>query len=286
MAPEVYNSADYTAAADIYSFSLILYEVFVGEPVFPETTPLPALSRKASQGDRPELPESMDWTIQEIIKRGWSVDPDARGSFEGIFEALQGIGFKMTLAVNMPKVAKFVARVDASGAPRPATEFAPLGKKGNLRYSDGSWTYNTYDIPDGIIAYLTKVCGGNVDDNKVVEIRSGSFEKETIGANPHSGTYGHHPYWPAKNAADLETISCFESAYRINSNHIPPTKNNWVCYDFKERRIVPTHYAIRTSADRPGGYHLRSWLIETSADGESWREVARQENNQQLNGRS
>jgi hypothetical protein len=26
------------------------------------------------------------------------------------------------------------------------------------------------------------------------------------------------------------------------------------------------------------------WLIETSADGESWREVAREENNKKLNG--
>jgi hypothetical protein len=57
-----------------------------------------------------------------------------------------------------------------------------------------------------------------------------------------------------------------------------------VCYDFKERRIVPTHYAIRTNEDGPGDAHLKSWLVETSADGESWQEVAREEDNEQLNG--
>jgi hypothetical protein len=33
-----------------------------------------------------------------------------------------------------------------------------------------------------------------------------------------------------------------------------------------------------------GWHHLKSWLVETSADGEIWREVAREENNKQLNG--
>jgi hypothetical protein len=57
-----------------------------------------------------------------------------------------------------------------------------------------------------------------------------------------------------------------------------------VCYDFKERRIVPTHYTIGTNEYGPGYAHLKSWLVETSADGESWREVACEEKNRQLNG--
>jgi hypothetical protein len=57
-----------------------------------------------------------------------------------------------------------------------------------------------------------------------------------------------------------------------------------VCYDFKERRIVPTHYTIRTvEFVGPGHAHLKSWLVETSEDGKSWREVACEENNEQLN---
>jgi hypothetical protein len=47
---------------------------------------------------------------------------------------------------------------------------------------------------------------------------------------------------------------------------------------------VPTHYAIRTNDNGPGYTHLKSWLVETSADGESWREVAREANNEQLDG--
>jgi hypothetical protein len=47
---------------------------------------------------------------------------------------------------------------------------------------------------------------------------------------------------------------------------------------------VPTHCTIRTNLRDPGDWHLKSWLVETSVDGKSWREVAREENNEQLNG--
>jgi hypothetical protein len=123
-----------------------------------------------------------------------------------------------------------------------------------------------------------------VHDRDVVDVTSGSFEKETRGANPHSGAYDNDVDCAAKNAADLETGSNFLSAYREGWEDIPHTKNNWVCYDFKERRVVPTHYAINTNEYGPGYAHLKSWLVETSADGESWREVAREEKNRQLNG--
>jgi hypothetical protein len=77
-----------------------------------------------------------------------------------------------------------------------------------------------------------------------------------------------------------------------------------LCCDFKEKKIVPTHYAvrsgpgpsflksftthyaIRTWEGDPGNSHLKSWLVETSADGKSWRKVSREEDNEQLNGRN
>jgi hypothetical protein len=164
-------------------------------------------------------------------------------------------------------------------------QFPPLVKKGKLRDVDGDETDEMYDIPDGIIAHLTRECGGNVHDGHVVDVTCGSFEKEIEGANPHSGAFYNNPYYAAKNAADLETDSRFISACRTKEEDIPHTRNNWICYNFKERGIVPTHYAIRTWDSHPGDAHLKSWLVETSADGESWREVAREENNEQLNGR-
>jgi hypothetical protein len=106
-----------------------------------------------------------------------------------------------------------------------------------------------------------------------------------LWANPHSGALDNKPNCAAKNAADLEIGSHFHSAYRWKKAAIPRTRNNWICYDFKERRILPTHYTIRTNGYGPGYWHLKSWLVETSTDGENWPEVARQEDNKQLNGK-
>jgi hypothetical protein len=217
----------------------------------------------------------MDLTVQEIIRQGWSVDPAARGSFEGIFHALLRIGFRMTVGVDVGKVAEFVALVDPSAAAKPAKHFPPSVKKG---------TYG-FDVPDGIIAHLTRECGGNVHDRHVVDVTYGLFEKETDGANPHSGAYKNADWAAAKNVADLEADSYFYSAYRKKEEDIPHTRNNWICCDFKERRIVPTHYAIRTNWGDTGGYHLKSWLVETSGDGESWRAAAHEEDNKQLKGK-
>jgi hypothetical protein len=168
---------------------------------------------------------------------------------------------------------------------KPGTEFPPLVKKGKLKLAKGGETIQTFDIPDGIIAHLTRECGGNVHDHQVVEVTSGSFERVTYGANPHSGAYQNRPEHAAKNAADLEAGSFFYSACRDKAENIPHTRNNWICYDFKNRRIVPTHYAIRSYDAGPGTANLKSWAVETSADGKGWQEVDHRENNNELNGK-
>jgi hypothetical protein len=111
--------------------------------------------------------------------------------------------------------------------------------------------------------------GGHVHDHHVVNVTSGSFKKETYGANPDR----------AKKAADLETGSFFQSPFRTKEEDLLHTRNNWICYDFK-KRIVPTHHAIRIYGGALGTSHLKSWLVETSADGTSWQEVAHEEDNE------
>jgi hypothetical protein len=141
-----------------------------------------------------------------------------------------------------------------------------------------------YDIPDGIIAHLTREYDGNVHDREIVAVTSGSFEIETCGANPHSGAYQNRPEHAAKNAVDLEAGSYYYSACRAKTEQIRHTPNNWICYDFKDSRIVPSHYALRSYDAGPENAHLKSWAVETSVDGQSWREIDHKENNSELNG--
>jgi hypothetical protein len=69
----------------------------------------------------------------------------------------------------------------------------------------------------------------------------------------------------------------------MKEEDIPHMQNNLFCCNFKERRILPTHYGLR-SDDDDSGWYLKSWLIKTSVDGENWQEVVREEDNRELAG--
>jgi hypothetical protein len=104
---------------------------------------------------------------------------------------------------------------------------------------------------DGIILYLTKKHGGNVQEKGIVTTTSKSV-------------YSDKPSDAPKNVADLTSDSYF-----LSKNE----PGQWVCWDFRERRVRPTHYTIR-------GWDLKSWVVEGSLDGRSWTEIDRQTDNQ------
>jgi hypothetical protein len=105
---------------------------------------------------------------------------------------------------------------------------------------------------NGIIAHLTRQCGGNVDDCNVVKVTS---------STPHCDDYA------GRNAASFKQfLGC--------------DYPNWICYDFRGRTIVPTHYSVRCA--RP--WALKNWVIETSMTGEcdSWKRIDRRRDNSDL----
>jgi hypothetical protein len=104
---------------------------------------------------------------------------------------------------------------------------------------------------EGIISHLTQKPGGNVEEKGIVRITSKSVSSD-------------NPRYAQKNVADLTFDSEFWS------------KNEpcqWICWDFGEMRVRPTHYTLSTR-------FLKSWVVEGSLDGRSWREIDRQTDNQ------
>jgi hypothetical protein len=64
-------------------------------------------------------------------------------------------------------------------------------------------------------------------------------------------------------------------------------RDQWVAFDFHERRVIPTHYSIRTHRSAgPGSYHPKSWVIEiaSASNPSGWVEIDRKENTDDLNG--
>jgi hypothetical protein len=100
----------------------------------------------------------------------------------------------------------------------------------------------------GIISYLTQKHGGNVHDKGIVTITSKSVD----------------PKYAVRNVADLTSGSEFWSRTE---------PGQWVCWDFHEMRVRPTHYTIDAS-------WLKSWVVESSLDGEAWTEIDRKTDNQ------
>jgi hypothetical protein len=112
---------------------------------------------------------------------------------------------------------------------------------------------------NGIISYLTRKYNCHVGDRGIVSITASSVADSQN--------------WPLRNVAYFENQ---------NSFYTKDEPNSWICYDFKDIRIKPTHYSIRSRRDNNSD-HLRCWTLESSQDGESWVELDRRENNTALN---
>lgn len=101
----------------------------------------------------------------------------------------------------------------------------------------------------GILAHLTNESNGNVHDNGTIVVTSSSV---------FSNDY--HP----KNAVDFNNNSKF-----FCSANQP---NSWICYDFKDRKVQPSFYTIRTRIDGDATHHHpKFWVIEGSNDESDWK---------------
>ena len=180
---------------------------------------------------------------------------DVRGLFEEVArlkESEKGLVDRIEKMAEAERVLRDelqgeIKRLDA--AVKVATDPLPPGFQ---------FAYDSSQPLKGIIAHLTSECGGNVHEKGVVEVTASSC---------HSGG--------AKCVAELGTGSFF---YSENE------KDSWIRYDFKDRRVAPTSYSIRTDN---GLSHPKSWVLEVSNDGRegSWEVVDRRENNSSLNGK-
>jgi hypothetical protein len=100
----------------------------------------------------------------------------------------------------------------------------------------------------GIVRYLSEKCGGNVHAKGVVRITASSESRWT----------------PAQYLLDLDSENVFNSMGQ---------QDQWFCYDFKDQRVILSHYSVRTYpyAD----CNPRSWVVESSVDGTMWTELDR-----------
>lgn len=114
---------------------------------------------------------------------------------------------------------------------------------------------------EGIMRYLTRTSGGNIHDNKTIDITSNSI-------------YGS--CYP-RNAVDYDNI--YNYYFSLDDG------NAFICFDFKEKLVRLKSYSIKTCNNEPYTYHLKSWVIEVSNDGKEWKEIDRRSDETSMNQR-
>jgi hypothetical protein len=114
---------------------------------------------------------------------------------------------------------------------------------------------------EGLICFLRECCGGNPVDKGIMCATGNTYSSSSV-VQP-------------KNAVDFDTDSRFYSQGETNQ---------WLCYDFTNMRIAPTHYIVRSNGNPTGNNHLRSWVIEGSEDQVQWVELDQRNNDGGLNG--
>ena len=112
----------------------------------------------------------------------------------------------------------------------------------------------------GIINYLREKSGGNI----VNEINFTASSNN----NPNSS------YWK-----DVHNIALFDDK-NVGCYYTKDVQNSWICLDFKNHKVIPTDYTIKT-ADSP---RPKCWIIEASNDNSTWDPIDVQNDCPYLNG--
>ena len=78
MAPEIWQSKKYTTASDIYSFSMIMWELMTGRKPFWDRKNDTELMIKIRDGLRPPIVTNAPKDYVTLMQKCWSSDPEIR----------------------------------------------------------------------------------------------------------------------------------------------------------------------------------------------------------------
>ncbi|POG67529.1 kinase-like domain-containing protein, partial [Rhizophagus irregularis DAOM 181602=DAOM 197198] len=89
MAPEVLRGKSYTPASDIYSFSIIMWELTSGVPPFNNRAHDIQLSLSICKGERPEIIENTPQCYVDLMKKCWNEDSSERPSSKEVLSIIE-----------------------------------------------------------------------------------------------------------------------------------------------------------------------------------------------------
>ncbi|CAG0893700.1 unnamed protein product, partial [Cyprideis torosa] len=91
-APELLDRGlRYGTPVDVYSLSLILFELFTGEDPFKSCTSVAQVVAAIMRDQRPQIPSDFPESLKPLLEKGWSKDPLQRPPLIRFREALQKV---------------------------------------------------------------------------------------------------------------------------------------------------------------------------------------------------
>mmetsp|Transcript_33425 Transcript_33425/g.73919 ORF Transcript_33425/g.73919 Transcript_33425/m.73919 type:complete len:522 (-) Transcript_33425:758-2323(-) len=96
MAPEVFRHEPYNLKVDVYSFAMIVFQLFECVPPFAGVDPVEAARSAAMMGSRPIFPArrqlgDTEKKLRQLVMDCWDGDAEARPTFESIIARLEEI---------------------------------------------------------------------------------------------------------------------------------------------------------------------------------------------------
>lgn len=96
MAPEVFRHEPYNQKVDVYSFAMIIYQLFETEVPFAGQDPVDAARQAAMLCTRPGFPprrqlSAMAKELRGLVEQCWDPEPEKRPSFEDVITLLEAL---------------------------------------------------------------------------------------------------------------------------------------------------------------------------------------------------
>ena len=88
MSPELVQGNAISTKTDVYSFAVVLWQMYTREDPFPGLTPMQIAWQVVMQGTRPPIPEGTPPRLESLLRRGWTITPEDRPSFEDVVAEL------------------------------------------------------------------------------------------------------------------------------------------------------------------------------------------------------
>ena len=120
-APEIFDDAVYNESADVYSFAMVLYEIWARKLPWQGLQPVQVALKVVNERDRPPIPADMEQGVNQLMGDCWVHEPELRPTFTDIVERCEQLrleGGEALPAMGSGRLSAAPARSSSDGAGR------------------------------------------------------------------------------------------------------------------------------------------------------------------------